>query len=56
MNKITSLVIKTMILLAGCYSLFSICILGKQDVIYIWGIFLTILVAFIYDQITLKVD
>ena len=48
--------IKTIILLAGCYSIFSICILRKNDGIYVWGIFLTILIAFIYDQITLKVD
>ncbi len=56
MKKITGLAIKIIIMLAGCYTIFSICILGKQDGIYIWGIFLTILVAFIYDQITLKVD
>jgi len=56
MNKIMGLAIKTIILLVGCYSIFSICILRKHDVMYIWGIFLTIVAAFIYDQVTLKVD
>ncbi|MFZ4855756.1 MAG: hypothetical protein ACOYL3_05105 [Desulfuromonadaceae bacterium] len=57
MMKITmGFVIETIILLAGCYSIFSICILRKHDVMYIWGIFVTIVAAFIYDQVTLKVD
>jgi hypothetical protein len=54
--KIIDFVAKTIILVAGCYSLFSICILRKHDVMYVWGIFLTIAAAFIYDQVTLKVD
>jgi hypothetical protein len=56
MKRITGLAIETIILLAGCYSIFSICILRKHDGIYVWGIFLTILAAFVYDQLTLKVD
>ena len=53
-NRILRSVFKTVILAAGCYSIFAMYILKKHNDIYLWGAILAIIGAFIFDRVTFK--
>ena len=53
-NRILRSVFKTVILAAGCYSIFAMYILKKHNDIYLWVAILSLTGAFIFDRVTFK--
>lgn len=53
-SRILRNVFKTIILAAGCYSIFAMYILKRHNDIYLWGAIVAIIGAFIFDQVTFK--